>query len=406
MDNYANPVLVNFAPVQVADPVSQRLALQVSAYGMARSYCKLNGITTRQGKQQAVADIQRKFEQYAVPPAAIRQRQLVFFPKLADIRIMDGDMYLADPEHPHLRIFTGREDTKGVDLKTRHQYYGKIVGDCLGEMYGDAAVAPDDLIHVTSTGYLAPSPLERLVVEKTWFSTSVSHCYHVDCYGAFSAIKMAHGFLASGRNGTASPKQRVDIVHTELLSGHHDIEDFSAGNIAAMSLYADGFINYSVCTPAHARDYALRGLRILAFNERLLPDSADDMTLVPGPYRFRTTTSDMVEVVIKRHVYAFVDNLLGRIGIDFERAKPGMVFAIHPGGPTFIEHIQDELGLLDEQVAIGKAVLRENGNMSSATVPHILKGIVDEPGIAPGTRVVCLGYGPGLTLAGLVLEKI
>jgi predicted naringenin-chalcone synthase len=43
--------------------------------------------------------------------------------------------------------------------------------------------------------------------------------------------------------------------------------------------------------------------------------------------------------------------------------------------------------------------------MSSATIPHILKGVVDDPGIAPGTRVVCLGYGPGLTLAGLVLEK-
>jgi predicted naringenin-chalcone synthase len=216
---------------------------------------------------------------------------------------------------------------------------------------------------------------------------------------------MAHGFLASGRTGTASPLQRVDIVHSELLSGHHDIEDISAANIAAMSLYADGFIKYSVCTPSHAREHALRGLRILAFNERMLPDSADAMTLVPGPYRFRTTTSDMVERVIERHVYAFVDDLLGRIGIDFEQARPGLIFAIHPGGPTMIEHIQDELGLLDEQVAIGKAVLRENGNMSSATIPHILKGVVDEPGIAPGTRVVCLGYGPGLTLAGLVLEK-
>lgn len=406
MDNYAHPVLVDFTPVKVANPVPQRLALEVSAHGMARGFCKLHGMTSRQGKQQALADIQRQFEQHAVPPAVIRQRQLVFFPQPGDIRIIDGDMFLAAPEQAHLRIFAAPDDTKGADLKTRHQYYGKIVGDCLGDMYGDAGAAPDDLIHVTSTGYLAPSPLERLVVEKKWFSTTVSHCYHVDCYGAFSAIKMAHGFLASGRNGTASPGQRVDIVHTELLSGHHDIEDVSAGNIAAMSLYADGFIKYSVCSPAHARDHALQGLRILAFNERLLPDSADAMTLVPGPYRFRTTTSDMVEVVVGRHVYAFVDDLLGRTGIDFERARPGLAFAIHPGGPTMIDRIQDELGLPDDQVAIGKAVLRENGNMSSATIPHILKGIVDEPGIAPGTRIVCLGYGPGLTLAGLVLEKI
>jgi predicted naringenin-chalcone synthase len=404
MDNHANPVLVDFAPVMAADPVSQRFALDVSVHGMARSYCTLHDITTRQGKQQVLADMQRKFEQYAVPPAVISRRQLVFFPRPEDIHIMDGDMTFAGPEHEYLRIFTSPEDTSGVNLKTRHQYYGKIVGDCLGEMYRDRS-APDDLIHVTSTGYLAPSPVERLVVEKRWFSTSVSHGYHMDCYGAFPAIRMAHGFLASGRNGTTPAKDRVDIVHTELLSGHRDIEDSSAGNVFATSLYADGFIKYSVCTPSYAREYALPGLRILAFNERLLPDSADDMTLVPGPYRFRATMSDMVEVVIGRHVYAFVDNLLDRIGIDFESAKPGMVFAIHPGGPTIIERIQDELGLLDEQVAISKAVLREYGNMSSATVPHILKEIVDDSGIARGTRVVCLGYGPGLTLTGLVLEK-
>jgi len=405
MDNHAGPVLVDFTPIKVADPVSQRFALEVSAYGMARSYCKLHGIANRQGKQEVLADTQKKFEQYAVPPAVISRRELVFFPRLEDIRIMDGDMIFAEPEHEHLRIFTGPEDTRGVNLKTRHQYYGKIVGDCLGEMYRDIGSAPDDLIHVTSTGYLAPSPVERLVVDKRWFSTSVSHGYHMDCYGAFPAIRMAHGFLASGRNGTTPAKDRVDIVHTELLSGHHNIEDFSAENVFAMSLYADGFIKYSVCTPSYAREYALPGLRILAFNERLLPDSADDMTLVPGPYRFQASTSDMVEVVIGRHVYAFVDNLLGRIGIDFESAKPGMVFAIHPGGTTIIEHIQDELGLLDEQVAISKAVLRENGNMSSATIPYILKEVVDDPGIARGTRVICLGYGPGLTLAGLVLEK-
>ncbi len=83
-----------------------------------------------------------------------------------------------------------------------------------------------------------------------------------------------------------------------------------------------------------------------------------------------------------------------------------MMFAIHPGGPKIVEHIQNELGLRDEQVAISKKVFRENGNMSSATIPHIMKGILDEKGIPQGTRVVALGFGPGLTVTGLVLEKI
>jgi alkylresorcinol/alkylpyrone synthase len=408
MDHQANPVLVDFRPVRLAKPVPQRLALELSAYGMARGYCKQHGIESKDGKRQALNEMQARFEKYAVSADQIKRRQLVFFPQLRDIRIAAGEVFLAEPAHPHLRIYDGPEDTKGADLKTRHRNYGKIVGDCVEGMYAGAgpADAPDDMVHVTCSGYLAPSPVERLVADKEWFATTVTHSYHMGCYGAFPAIKMAHGFLASAQHGATPPKQRVDIVHTELLSGHHNIEDFGIENIITMTLFADGFIRYSLCPADHARERGLPGLRILAFNEHLLPDSAEDMTWVPASHQFQMTLSVMVPVVIKRHVYKFVDALLRRIGIDFEREKAALVFAIHPGGPKIVEHIQDELGLRDDQVAISKAVFRENGNMSSATVPHILKAIVEETDIAPGTRVVSLGFGPGLTVTGLVLEKV
>lgn len=406
MNTHANPVLVNFAPARVSKPVSQKLALQISAYGMARGYCRQRGIDTSEGRHQVLGDIQAKFDKYAVSAQQIAQRQLVFFPRLSDLRISDGELVLSEPKHEHLRIFSSHEDTKGADLKLRHANFGKIVGDCLEDMYKATDQAPDDLIHVTCSGYLAPSPIERMVARHEWFDTTVTHSYHMGCYGAFPAIKMAHGFLASAQTGATPPKQVVDIVHTELLSNHHNIEDFDVENIITMTLFADGFIKYSVCSADYARERGLPGLRVLAFNEHLLPDSADDMTWVPAAHQFQMTLSVMVPVVIKRHVYRFVVNLLRRAGMDFEADKTRLMFAIHPGGPKIVEHIQDELGLADYQVAISKSVFHENGNMSSATIPHIMKGIVEEPSIRPGTRVVCLGFGPGLTVTGLVLEKI
>jgi predicted naringenin-chalcone synthase len=144
---------------------------------------------------------------------------------------------------------------------------------------------------------------------------------------------------------------------------------------------------------------------MLAFDEQLVPDSADAMTWVPGPYRFEMRMSAMVAVIVRRHLYKFVDTLLAKSGIDVDRDKARLVFAIHPAGPTTLDDVQDELDLRDEQIAISKAVFYENGNMSSATIPHILEAIVAEQDIARGTRVVCLGVGPGLTLSGLVLEK-
>lgn len=405
MNTHANPVLYNFAPARVAKPVSQALALQISAYAMARGYCRQNGIETRDGKREALAGIQAKFDKYAVSAQQIAKRQLVFFPRLTDIRISEGELVLAEPRQEHLRIFSSHDDIKGADIKLRHANYGKIVSECLDGMYQDAERAPDDLIHVTCSGYLAPSPVERMVAQREWYDTTVTHSYHMGCYGAFPAIKMAHGFLSSARAGVTPAKDVVDIVHTELLSNHHNIEDANIENIITMTLFADGFIKYSVCSADHARERGVAGLRILAFNEHLLPDSADDMTWVPAAHQFQMTLSVMVPVVIKRHVYRFVQALVRQAGMDFEADRERLMFAIHPGGPKIIEHIQDELGLRDHQVAISKAVFHENGNMSSATVPHILKGIIEEPSIRAGTRVVCLGFGPGLTVTGLVLEK-
>jgi alkylresorcinol/alkylpyrone synthase len=403
----AYPVLFDFKPVQMVKPVGQRIALEISAFGLAKGHCNTHALEGKQNMFNALTQMREKIARYAVSTDQINRRQLVLFPRLRDVRFADGELILKESEHAHLRMFRDADDTKGIDLKQRHASYGKIVGDCLEEMYPDKSAPPDDMIHVTCSGYLAPSPVERMVARKEWFDTTVTHSYHMGCYGAFPAIKMAHGFLASSRmSDVVPPRERIDIVHTELLSGHHNIEDAGIENIITMSLFADGFIKYSLASADYARQHGVRGLRVLAFHEHLLPDSADDMTWVPAPQQFQMTLSVMVPVVIKRHVRSFVIGLLRRAGLDFERDKQKLMFAIHPGGPKIVEHIQAELSLEDDQVAISKKVFRENGNMSSATIPHILKGILEEKGIAVGTRIVALGFGPGLTVTGLVLEKI
>ncbi len=409
MNTFAKPVLANFWPAQVAKPVAQRITLEVSSYALAMGFCRTHDIQARDHIRQTVRDFREKFSRYAVTPDQIRRRQLVFFPRLRDIRFVDGELVLADPapEHRHLRLHSpDLKDPKGANIRERHESYAKVVGDCLAEMYDGIADAPDDMIHVTSTGYLSPSPVERMVAHKEWFDTTVTHSYHMGCYGAFPAIRMAHGFLSSSHFGVTPPKQRVDVVHTELLSAHHNLEDASAQNIVAMTLFGDGFIKYSVCSDEYVRSHGLRGLRVLAFDEHLLPDSADEMTEIPAPHQFQMTLTIRVPIVIKQHVRRFVISLLQSAGIDFEREKHGIVFAIHPGGPRIVEHVQDELGLRDDYVGISKEVFRDNGNMTSATIPYILKRIVEEKAIAPGTRVVSLGFGPGMTVTGLVMEKV
>ncbi len=406
MNSPMKAVLGDFTPIRMSNPVPQRITLELAAYGFTKAYCQTNEITDNEGFRKAHKEVKEKFSRYALSPAQIKRRQLVFFPRLTDIRFINGHFDLAEPEQKHLQLLNLNGDLKGEDLKSRHESYGKVVDQCLVKIYGDTAQAPDDVIHVTCSGYLAPSPVERMVARKEWFNTTVTHSYHMGCYGAFPAIKMAHGFLASSHFGVTPPKQRVDIIHTELLSTHHNILDLRAENIITMSLFADGFIKYSLFSEESLREKGLRGLKILAFNEHLLPNSADDMTWIPGSHQFHMTLTVMVPIVIKQYVRPFIEALLLKIGIDFEKQKQTLTFAIHPGGPKIAEHIQDELGLSEDQVTKSKQVFLENGNMSSATIPHILKEILEEKAIPAGTRVVCVAFGPGLTITGLVLEKI
>ena len=310
MNSPMNAVLGDFTPVRISKPVPQRITLELAAYGFAKAYCKANEINDNEGFRNALKDVKDKFSRYALSPSQIKRRQLVFFPRLTDIRFTNGHFDLAQPEQKHMQVLDLNGDLKGKDLMSRHESYGKVVDQCLVKMYDDKAQSPDDLIHVTCSGYLAPSPVERMVAHKEWFNTTVTHSYHMGCYGAFPAIKMAHGFLASSQFGITPPKQRVDIIHTELLSTHQNVMDLRAENIITMSLFADGFIKYSVFTEESLREKGLRGLKILAINEHLLPNSADEMTWIPGSHQFHMTLTVMVPIVIKKYVRAFIEDLL------------------------------------------------------------------------------------------------
>jgi predicted naringenin-chalcone synthase len=68
-------------------------------------------------------------------------------------------------------------------------------------------------------------------------------------------------------------------------------------------------------------------------------------------------------------------------------------WAIHPGGPRVIDAVRDALGLPEESASHSRAVLRDHGNMSSATLPFILRALSQERVPRPWAG---LAFGPGL----------
>jgi predicted naringenin-chalcone synthase len=78
-------------------------------------------------------------------------------------------------------------------------------------------------------------------------------------------------------------------------------------------------------------------------------------------------------------------------------------FAIQSGRPKIIDSEQEALELDDLQVVHTQGVLRERGNMPSATLPYVWAQTVNDK-LPIGTTITNYAFGPGLTLFGAVFQ--
>ncbi len=299
--------------------------------------------------------------------------------------------------HHELADFTHRDwermrlfGPKGSDLTEKTRFFEERVTNVFENLYRMGAAAPDAIVHVTCTGYVSPSGAQRLVSLRNWGQqTEVIHAYHMGCYAAHPAIRIAAGYGGE-----------TDVVHTELCTLHLDPAQHDPSSLVIQSLFADGFIKYRVT----GEDPGTASLEILAARDEIIPDSTGAMTWATGPLHFTMQLSKDVPVLLATSLTRFTKILFREAGVNWDKWKSKAVFAIHPGGPRIIELSQKILALQGSQLRWSRQVLREHGNMSSATLPHIWQQILKDRSLPDGTVVVSLGAGPGLTLSGMVFR--
>jgi predicted naringenin-chalcone synthase len=284
----------------------------------------------------------------------------------------------------------------GAGMSARTDVYAREVEVAFERLYDVEPEPPDDLVHVTCTGYASPSGAQLLVANRGWGSrTRVTHAYHMGCYAAVPALRIASG-LARSAAGT-----RVDVVHTELCSLHFDPSQHTPEQLVVQSLFADGSARYTVREEPDGE----RAFRILALHEIVADGSEDAMKWRLGDNGMRMSLSREIPARLARGVRPFLTELFAKAGLDLARERTRAVFAIHPGGPKIIDVVRDAVELDEAQVAASRRVLHRFGNMSSATLPHIWTDILAGDETPDGTLVASVAFGPGLTFAGALLRK-
>lgn len=247
-----------------------------------------------------------------------------------------------------------------------------------------ADVDPAEVTHVITvscTGLFAPGP-DALLVRDLGLNPSVErdHLGFIGCAAAMPALRMAARIVA------ATPDAVVLISAVELCSLHIRSSD-DPEQIVAASVFADGAAAAVVSgRPAHRRH-----LELGAFATRLSDEGERDMMWIVGDAGFEMTLTAEVPRIIGRQVRDIVDDVFG--GPDAVDA-----WAVHPGGRSILDRVESGLGLAPDALVASRQVLRDYGNMSSATLLFILRAILEDETRPDGQRIGALAFGPGLTV--------
>lgn len=239
----------------------------------------------------------------------------------------------------------------------------------------------DGITHIvvaSCTGFVAPG-IDQILCARLGLSTAVERTLigFMGCYAAITALKTARHIVRS------EPMARVLVVTVELSTLHLQ-PDSEIEPLLAMLQFGDG-------AAAAIVESSGAGLVLDSPFAIQLDDSGDLIRWDIGDTGFAMHLSGEVP---GRIAAALADpatqaTITGGRDID--------AWAVHAGGRSILDAVEAGLSLAPDALDASRAVLAENGNMSSATLMFALERIASQ---RPASGVA-LAFGPGLAAEGL-----
>ncbi len=302
--------------------------------------------------------------------------------------------YTFFPNTPGLEPFPSVGQRMAVYRREALPLATEAVRDCLRQVPDVAPASITHVITVSCTGMYAPG-LDIELVQALGLRPNVRRtCVNfMGCYAAVNAVKLADAFCL------ADARARVLIVSIELCTLHFQ-KSAEEDHLVSNALFGDGAA--AVLVQAVPLPNGAPSLVLQAFHCGLEPDGYDDMAWHINDFGFEMTLSSYVPKLIQRGIRHLTDGLLDSLPLQLADIRH---FAIHPGGRKILETIEAELGLTRADNRHAYRVLRDYGNMSSATVLFVLRDVLAYATPADhGAPVLSFAFGPGLTMEAMLLE--
>ncbi len=248
----------------------------------------------------------------------------------------------------------------------------------------------DFIITVSCTGIMIPSVdaylINRLNMNQDIVRLPVTE---MGCVAGISGMIYANNFLK------ANPNKRAVVIAVESPTSTFQLDDYSMVNIVSAAIFGDG----CACTILSSYPDEV-GPEIIGEAMYHFFDAEHMMGFELRNTGLQMVLDKEVPEKIAEHFPKFTHPFLARNNMTIEDIDH-LIF--HPGGKKIVQTVEQLFGALGKNIDNTKAVLKEYGNMSSATVLYVLERFIEQ-GVKKGTIGFMLSFGPGFTAQRLLLR--
>jgi predicted naringenin-chalcone synthase len=248
----------------------------------------------------------------------------------------------------------------------------------------------DFIITVSCTGIMIPS-LDAYLINSLKLRQDIVRLpvTEMGCAAGISGMIYAKNFLQ------ANPGKRAAVIAVESPTATFQLDDYSMANIVSAAIFGDGAA--CVLLSSHEED---TGPKIVDESMYHFYDAIQMMGFELTNKGLKMVLDVEVPETIAAHFPDIIHPFLAQNNLTIEDIDH-LIF--HPGGKKIVQTVENLFAAAGKNIHDTKEVLRQFGNMSSATVLYVLERIMDsQPSI--GEKGVLLSFGPGFSAQRILIE--